>query len=391
MKFKARTECPGCGGGSLSPVLRLPRQPAVLNYRFPTVAAARKVARRDVTLVSCDACGLVFNSTFDADAVPYDDRYENRQCFSTAFNGHLDSLAKGLIRRNQLTGGRILEVGCGKGDFLRRICAEAGASGDGYDTSFEPGDAADPKGVRFFSRYVGPEDIRHSYDAILCRHVVEHVPAIGEFLSLLHDLAVAAGDPVVVLETPRFEWILENACLWDVFHEHCNYFLESALATLCRRAGFRVVRQRPVFDAQYQLVELRLSRSGARVGSFAASPPAAIQRKVKSFGPRALKGLSRLEQKITRGVSGRPWALWGAGAKGVALGNMLPGTRPKCVIDSNPAKQGGVIPGTSIRIVAPTDPVVSKLGLIVIANPNYAAEIRRDLARLGFTGRTFTL
>lgn len=389
MKFKARTECPGCGGGSLSPVLRLPRQPAVLNYRFPTVAAAQKVARRDVTLVSCDACGLVFNSTFDADAVPYDDRYENRQCFSPAFNDHLDSLSKGLIRRNKLNGGRILEVGCGKGDFLRRICSDAEASGDGYDTSFEAGAEPAPQGLRFFARYVAPEDIRHSYDAILCRHVVEHVPEIGQFLELLHDLAVASGDPVVVLETPRFEWIVEHTCLWDVFHEHCNYFFESALATLCRNAGFRVVRQRPVFDDQYQLVELRLAKNSKRGRS--PSDRAESQKQVKAFGRRALLGLAKLEQKIDRAAAEKPWAVWGAGAKGVALVNQLPTAKPRCVIDSNPAKQGGVLPGTAVRIVAPADPVVSKLGLIVIANPNYAVEIRRDLARLGFTGRTFTL
>ena len=387
MKPKARTQCPGCGGLTLLPILRLPRQPAVLNYRFATPAEARRVPRRDVTLVSCPACGLVFNSTFDAEAVPYDSRYENRQCFSPAFNDHLAALAEGLIERNRLQGGRILEIGCGKGDFLRRICRVAKAKGDGYDTSFEPSNEPEPRGVQFFARYAGPEDIRKPYQAILCRHVVEHVPEIGDFLKLMHGLAAAAGDPIVVIETPRLEWILENACLWDVFHEHCNYFLEGALAGLCRRAGFRVVRQRPVFGSQYQLLELRLARASRRPVKTSLPTTA----RVRSQALRALRQLERLDQRIAKAAAGKPWAVWGAGAKGVALVNQLPKSRPRCVIDSNPAKQGGVLPGTGVRIVAPGDPMVPKLGLIVIANPNYATEIGADLQRVGFAGRLLTL
>ncbi len=387
MKPKARTTCPGCGGSSLSPVLRLPRQPAVLNYRFATPAEARRVPRRDVTLVFCPTCGLVFNATFDAKAVPYDSRYENRQCYSPAFNAHLTALAEGLIHRNDLAGGRILEVGCGKGDFLRQLCAAAQASGDGYDTSYEPSSTPEPRGVRFFARYVAPEDIRQPYQAILCRHVVEHVPDIGDFLRMLHSLAVAAGDPVVVIETPRLEWILENACLWDVFHEHCNYFLEAALAELSRRAGFRVVRQRPVFGSQYQLIELRCARVVRRVSKTPLPSPG----RIRTQATRAVRQLERLQKRILRAAKGSAWAVWGAGAKGVALVNLLPSSRPKCVIDSNPAKQGGVLPGTSVRIVSPEDPIVPRLGLIVIANPNYATEIGADLKRVGYSGRLLTL
>ena len=89
-------------------------------------------------------------------------------------------------------------------------------------------------------------------------------------------------------------------------------------------------------------------------------------------------------------VGGRGWAVWGAGAKGVALVNQLR-IRPRCVVDSNPAKQGGVLPGTRVPIVAPEDPRLARLGLIVIANPNYAAEIRAVIGQRGFTGRVLTL
>lgn len=385
--MKPRPDCPGCGSTLLAAPFRLPRQPVVLNYRFRDATAATRVPRRDVTLAQCRHCGLVFNATFDPAVIPYDENYENRQCFSSAFGAHLETLASEITRRNRLQGGRILEVGCGKGDFLRLLCATAKAQGEGYDTSYEPRAEPEPAGLNFHRCYVGASDITQPFDAVICRHVVEHVPEIGTFLRDLHAIAVAAGDPVVVLETPRFEWIVEQLSLWDVFYEHCNYFPTATLAHLCRLAGFRVARQRAVFGAQYQLLELRLAKS--RRAPTAPGIPAAAR--LGDFARRARRQLDALAKKFAKASDGQGWAVWGAGAKGVALVNQLGATRPRCVVDSNPAKQGGVLPGTRIPIVAPEDLRLSQLGLIVIANPNYAAEIRAVLDQRGFAGRVLTL
>lgn len=385
--MKPRGDCPGCGSRELHGRLALPPQPVVLNYRFPTPAAARSVPRRPVVLGQCRACGLVFNRTFDPDVIPYDERYENRQSFSPAFRQHLDALATRLTTRYPWNHRRLLEVGCGKGEFLVELCRRSGARGDGYDTSYEGPSSALGGRVHFAARYLTPADVRGPYDFVLCRHVVEHVPGIGPFLQTLAEIARAAGDPVVVIETPRFEWIVENRCLWDVFYEHCNYFSEATLAHLCRRAGLRVVAQRAVFGGQYQLLELRLRRRPAPVPP-PRLPPAA---RLEGFARDARQQLSRLAGCVRRESRGAPWAIWGAGAKGVALANLLPRLHPACVIDSNPAKAGCVIPGTDIPVVGPDAPGLDRVGLIVIANPNYAAEIGRTLQARGFRGRTLIL
>lgn len=383
--MKPRADCPGCGDCALSAPFCLPRQPVVLNYRFKDADAAARIRRRDVTLRQCRNCGMVFNATFDITAIPYDENYENRQSFSPAFQAHLDQLAADLTRRNKLRGGRILEVGCGKGDFLRLLCATAKAEGVGYDTSYELRD--EPGNLAFHKRYAGPADVTEPFDAVICRHVVEHVPEIGAFLRVLRDIAAAAGDPVVVLETPRFEWIVEQLSLWDVFYEHCNYFPAASLAHLCRLAGFRVVRHRGAFGGQYQILELRVTKSVR-----APQPPGIPgEARLGDFSRRARKHLDALAQKFIKAAGGRGWAVWGAGAKGVALVNHLHGPKPGCVVDSNPAKQGGVLPGSRIPIVAPDDPRLLQLGLVVIANPNYAREIRDVLRQCGFTGEMLTL
>jgi len=384
--MKRRTDCPGCGGSLNQARLLLRRQPVVLNYRFRSVEQARSVPRRDVDLRECRVCGLVFNAAFDPSVIPYDSGYENRQGFSPAFRAHVTELIGRLVKVRGVRGGRLLEVGCGKGDFLREAVAAAGCEqADGYDTSHE-GPEVDGV-IRFHARYVSAADVDGRYDAVICRHVVEHVPEIGGFMGLLAGIARAAGDPLVVIETPRFEWIVENRCLWDVFYEHCNYFTEGALGQLARRAGFRVVGHRAVFGGQYQWLELRLARSG---GVF--RPPAIpVKARLAGFARLARGRLAGLTARIRKARGRRSWAVWGAGAKGVALVNLLPRMKPLAVIDSNPGKQGGVLPGTSVPVIAPGDPRVGQLGLVVIANPNYAGEIRADLMAAGFTGRVFCL
>jgi hypothetical protein len=378
-------QCPGCGHAALSATWRISRQPVVLNYRFATAGAAMRVKRRDLRLAQCLSCGLVFNVALDSEAIPYDGNYENRQCHSSTFQKHLHALADGLIEKYGLRGGRILEIGCGKGDFLKLLCARAKASGDGYDTSYEPAGARQP-GVRFHRRYAGPREIRTRYDAVICRHVVEHVGPIALFLGELRAMAAAAGDPVILIETPAFEWIARHGCFWDFFYEHCNYFTKPCLAHLCELAGFSVIRQRPVFGGQYQLLELRVRRNQQPMKS---QPPGASVC-LATFACRAEIPLQRMKKQLRRHGAARGWAIWGAGAKGVALVNRLRELPPRFVIDTNAAKQGCFIPGSRVPVIAPGDPRVLELALVLIANPNYAAEITLALRQSGFASTILT-
>ena len=367
--------------------LVLPNQPVVLNYRFPTPSSAQQVQRRDIHLRQCGHCGLIFNTSFEPDIIPYDENYENRQCHSTAFEGHLTSVAQRLIGNHHLEGGTLLEIGCGKGDFLRLICRLAGARGDGYDTSYLPGSEPESPGLQFHRQYVTDADIRRPYQAVLCRHVIEHVPEIGSFLKSVYDIARASGDPVVALETPRVEWIFEQLSFWDIFYEHCNYFSEPTLAHLCRRAGFEVVGHHRVFGDQYQLLELRVDSEPRPEPAQRISDDADLDR----HADRILQCAESMSRRIEESAHGLPWAIWGAGAKGVSLANRFLSMAPAAVIDSNPAKQGGVISGTSVPIIAPNDPRLLQLRLVIIANPNYAPEIEAKLQSLGFDGTTLTL
>ena len=350
------------------------------NFRFTTPAAALRVRRKDLRLVQCRRCGLVFNSRFDPDLIPYNANYENRQCFSPVFQTHMQSLVDELIARHGLRGKNLLEVGCGKGDFLKLLCQRAHAQGVGFDTSFE-GDCEPHQGpVRFCRQYVTARDIAARFDLVICRHVVEHVPHIGDFLQNLRSVAQACGNPVTFIETPAFEWIAEHHCFFDIFFEHCNYFTRPGLAWLCEQAGFEVARQGLTFGGQYQVLELKLRRTPNPAGGAAPVIPV----RLSDFARRAEARLSALEQKLLRAGARQGWAIFGAGAKGVALVNRLRQVPPRFVIDSNHAKQACVIPGSRVPVVAPDDPRIRELVLVLIANPNYAEEITFGLRKMGY-------
>lgn len=373
--------CPGCGAAALASAVTIPRQPVILNYRFASPEEAAEVPLRTIELRECGECGLVFNAAFEPDLVPYDAAYENRQSHSEAFAAHTAKVAKVIGALMDSPRPRIIEVGCGKGQFLRQLVESIGGEGVGFDTSYEgpPHDG----NLAFHTEYLDASGVPGRFDAVVCRHVIEHVPQIGPFLKELAAIARACGEPFVFLETPRLEWILQQKSGWDFFYEHCNYFTESALASLCVQAGFRVLGQYPVFGCQYQLLVLKLSQPEAAKESAHGSIEA-----IQNIHEVSLPRLARLIE--TEG-QGDFWVIWGAGAKGVCLANRLPAGKLRSLIDTNPAKQGFFVPGTRIPIVAPSRDSLAGISLVVIANPSYEGEIQAALQQFCYHGRILTL
>jgi ubiquinone/menaquinone biosynthesis C-methylase UbiE len=381
--------CSGCASLKLSEAVVIRDQPVILNYRFDSPKASAEVPLRTMELRQCWECGLVFNAAFEDGIVPYDKAYENRQSHSAAFAKHTMQVAKMIGAMMESECPRILEVGCGKGQFLRQVVGYCEGEGVGYDTSYEGPDS--DSNLTFHAEYLSADAVPGRFDAVVCRHVVEHVPRIGAFLGELAAIARASGNPFVFIETPRLEWILEHKSSWDIFYEHCNYFTEQALRGLCQRAGFLVMGQYPVFSRQYQLVVLACNPARQSRHPMTASDIPHPTEPIWQIEGIHSSSISKLASLIDARANGGFWAIWGAGAKGVCLANRLPKEHLARLIDTNPAKQGFHVPGTHIPIQAPSRDTISDLQLIVIANPSYESEIRADLANHHYNGHVLVL
>ncbi len=343
-------------------------------------AAARAARRGDLELVVCAHCGFLWNRAFDPCAVEYGPSYDNTQTWSGTFREHADGLAAYLVNERSVRDQQVVEVGCGKGAFLRRLVEMPGGNNRGY--GFDPsyvGPLEDLDGrLRFERRYYGPDCCAIRADAVVCRHVIEHVP---DPLRLLGSIRAALADSPgcrLFLETPCVAWILRHRVVWDLFYEHCSYFTADSLAAALERAGFQVDAARHVFGGQYLWVEASVSDAPATPRADSNELPALAA----EFASAESDLVESWRNETRRRAARESVALWGAGAKGVTFANLVDPCCEwlRCVADINPTKQGHYIPGTGHPIVGL--PGLARLGVrsALVLNPNYVEENRRLLA-----------
>lgn len=326
----------------------------------------------------CAACGFVFNATFDATKLQYGEHYDNSQICSPFFEDYVDTLVHQVVGR--VHGRSIVEIGCGKGYFLKKlVSSDPESTGLGYDSTYE-GPASDLEGrLQFRREFFDGQALPSSPGAVVCRHVIEHVPDPAAMLRSVRSSLPSDSDALVFFETPALEWILDHDVIWDFFYEHCSLFTAASLSRAFRAAGFVVDRVERVFDGQYLWLEARVGAAGpepATTGSDVAAQCAA-------FGRRWESAVADWRRRVV--LETRRVAVWGAGAKGVTFVNLVDpeGTLIDCVVDVNPRKQGAFIAGSAHPIVSPAELRDRGVSVAILMNPNYEAENRRLLAELG--------
>src|SRR3990170_6159629 len=125
--------CPNCGTYGMSIFYEARNVPVNSCLMMSTRRQALNFPRGDVVLGFCEACGFISNVAFDPLKVDYSSVYEDQQCFSSTFNALAQNLATRLIEKYNLHNKRILEIGCGKGDFLALLCELGHNYGVGID------------------------------------------------------------------------------------------------------------------------------------------------------------------------------------------------------------------------------------------------------------------
>lgn len=376
-------QCPVCESNRLTPFLRRSQVPVHQNLVVASPEAARTVTRGELDLTVCEDCGFVFNRAFDLSRLAYGEDYDNTQSCSACFDAYLDGLVKDLVERQGVRNSTIVEVGCGKGQFLRKLVSLPGANnkGFGFDPSYV-GPDTDLDGRLAFRRcYYDDTCTDVAADVVVCRHVIEHVPDPMALLRSVRAALAHAPDARVFFETPCVEWILRNRVVWDFFYEHCSLFTAASLSLAFQRSGFAVERVEHIFGGQYLWLEARVSDAALPTIKNRPETTALAQAYGAEEKNLRQKWLARLIALKARGKV----ALWGAGAKGATFANLVDPdcTLIDCVVDLNPNKQGHYIPGTGHPIVAPSE--LPKRGVTdaVLMNPNYREENLRLLAKAG--------
>ncbi len=380
--------CRACGGDGLRTFATSSGIPVNNARVFEERDDARRVPAGALELALCPTCGFIQNVLFDPALVRYDDAYEEQQGFSPTFTAFADALVDEVIERFGLRGKRVVEIGCGKGDFLAAVCERGDNVGLGLDPTAAPErlSAAAARRVTLRREFFGPQTGALDADAVICRHTLEHIADVRAFVRDLRSSLDGSPGVRLLCEVPDVGRVLRDGAFWDVYYEHCSYFTPGSLARLFRDCGFAVDDVRLAFEDQYVLLEARIAAEGPSGAPGAVEEsPQALRELADRYATRVTAETRAWAERIRAARSrGERVAIWGSGSKCVAfLSETGTADAVDAVVDINPHRQGRYLPGTGIVVSAPEALAVAPPDLVVVMNAAYVGEIGAQLARMG--------
>ena len=332
----------------------------------------RRTIRLDVH--RCDGCGFIQLSQ-ELHATFYDE-YVMTVSHAATMQTFQSQQARTFVERFALANRRVVEVGCGDGNYLDYLRA-AGALVTGNEPSTPFRALASKRGHNVLGGYIGEATPAPGgpYDAFVTRQVLEHVPDPRDFLTGIAASLVEGA--VGLVEVPCIEQTMRHQRYFDFFPDHLNYFTKGVLARLLEQQGFELLGLEEGMNGEFTVAFVRWSPR-ARVATLQASLDTTT---------RALQTFTATERK-----AGRRVAAWGAGGKGIASLTAAGLTDLAYVIDSDPHKQGKRLPGVGLLVVPPSHFAQEPVASIILTALAYREEIINTIrGNLRFSGRIFVL
>ena len=387
--------CPSCQMKQISIFYEVKGVPVNSVMNFATRKEAVNYPRGDIVLGFCSNCGFVSNVAFDASMLRYTANCEESQGFSETFNQFSHRLAEYLIEKYNLHGKDILEIGCGKGDFLTLLCNLGKNRGVGFDPAYVPGRNPnhEAEDVTFIQDFYSEDYVHYQADFVCCQMTLEHIHNTAEFVCLVRRAIGKMEKTIVFFQVPDVTRILRNSAFEDIYYEHCSYFSPGSLGKLFRRCHFDVLHLATEYDHQYLIIE---TKPAAPLGLTPLPQEDDIQQLkvyVNNFTDNYQKKLSVWHTLLEKFRSeGKRVVLWGSGSKAVSFLTTLKVSEGiDYVVDINPHRQGTFMAGTGQKIVAPELLKQYRPHTVVVMNNIYLNEIRNTLSTLGITAEVMTL
>lgn len=361
----AEKHCILCGAPlEENALLSCPNMPASAQD-IPDAEQVKRDQGVDLELRQCSGCGLV---QFDCEPVWY---YRD----VIRAGGGTSTMAQ--LRREQyrrfiglcgLAGKRVIEVGCGQGEFLE-LLTEFPVQAFGLEHKPELVALAQSKGLNVTEGFAQSGQTRISggpFDAFLSFNFLEHQPDPNGMMQCISQNLVPGGYGLVTV--PSFEYILENNGFYELLRDHIANYTQDTLRFLMEKNGFQVLQTRRVNrDTLEMIVRKRLLTDTSGLE--------------QNFRLLAEQMRSFVDARVARG--GRV-AIWGASHQGfTAAATTGVADRIAYIIDSAPFKQGRFAPASHLPIVAPEHFLEDPVNSILVIAPGYTEEIR-DVIRERF-------
>lgn len=385
--------CPCCASSAVRIFHQADAVPVNSVLLLASQDEARQFPTGRIALGFCADCGFIYNTAFEPGLLEYSQRYEPTQAYSPTFNAWHKALAEQLIERYGLHGKHIIEIGCGKGEFLTLLCELGGNSGIGFDPAYTPGrnDRSAGGRIEFVTDLYSEHYTDRTGDFVCCKMTLEHIAPAAEFVSMVRRVVGERPDTIIFFQVPDIRRILLETAFWDIYYEHCSYFSLGSLGRLFQRCGFALIDAARDYDDQYIMIAARPATGGMTSAAPAddlGELAAGVARYAEHFAMLCQHWKTRLNAYRQ---AGKRVVVWGSGSKGVAFLTTLGiDAGIDFVVDINPNRQGYFMPGTGQEIVGPDCLPDYRPDVVIVMNPIYRDEIVAELQRRGLDPEVIT-
>ena len=399
-----RTTCRGCGGANVATVFAdLGIQPPANSY-LRCAEASQDERAYPLRAIVCSDCFLVqVDTDVPREELFYD--YAYFSSFSESWQKHAKAYAAMAIARFGLDRTSfVVEVASNDGYLLKNFVA-ASIPCLGIEPSDTVAAAASrigvPTQVSYLDREVAEAVVarQSKADLVIANNVWAHVPDLDFFTAGLAVLLKPEG--ILTIEVQHLLPLMEHVEFDTLYHEHYTYFSLLAAERLLAHHGLKV------FDVE------QVSTHGGSLRYLSSMPTEKMFLRVRDFSKCAQRRLRQdwiCSKHIRRSPprfsvcrdalraflaearsAGKTVGAYGAAAKGNTLLNYCGiGTEDIALVaDRNPHKQGQLLPGSHIPIVAPEVLMDAKPDFVLILPWNLRLEIMSQLAGIREWGGKF--
>lgn len=350
--------CRVCDGAlSASPLLRYENSPRSAQGFLDSINDLDDSVNLEI--FQCAYCGLVQHSL---EPVPYYKEVIRAVAFSREMSEFRVEQLRNWIKESNLENKKILEVGCGRGEYIELLIGAGATKVSGIEYAQQSVVAAREKCPQVYKGYLDsdfelPCDFK--FDSFTIFSFLEHWPNPNQGLRLIHSVLSEGG--VGLIEVPNFELILNKGLYSEFTTDHIFYFDRKSFTFLLEKNGFEVISIESVWYDYILSAKVR-KRPLLDVKKFLN-----IQSKIKS----------QLIEFISQHGVGEV-AIWGAGHQAlavIAMANVA--NQVKYIVDSAPFKQGKFTPATHLQIVSPESLCTSPPKAVIVMAAGYSNEIVR--------------
>ena len=190
-------------------------------------------------IVECDACGHVYNRAFDSKIL--NKLYGNAPLPCMPVHPSMHSRHSNLLNwigTRAFHRKHVLEIGGGSGHFARLLSSFANHI-DVYEPNPLLTKSLMPESnINIYTQsFPAPDSPVESYDFVVSRQVLEHIPEVDDTLRAIGQALKFGG--LAYIEVPSLSYIINNNAYFDLHFEHVHYFSPDSIIYLASQFGLK--------------------------------------------------------------------------------------------------------------------------------------------------------